>query len=126
MNKRAVGLIGESAVADWLQERGWNILNRNFTIRGGEIDIVAENGQFIAFVEVKSRQYGSSVWGREAVNSSKQKRLIRAAMFYLTSFPTTFQPRFDVAEVELKGEAVVGISYMPNAYDCGSGMDSGF
>lgn len=126
MNRRAVGQIGEEAVSVWLRERGWNILHRNFTIRGGEIDIVAENGQFIAFVEVKSRQYGSAIWGREAVNSSKQKRVIRASMFYLTNFPSSLQPRFDVAEVELNGGDVVGVSYIPNAYDCGSGMDSQF
>ena len=71
MNRTETGRLGEERICAYLTERGYNIAARNFRIRGGEIDIIAENGDYIAFVEVKSRKPGSMVGGFEAVNKRK-------------------------------------------------------
>ena len=86
-------------MAEKLHRDGWTIAARNFRCRMGEIDLVAENGTFLAFVEVKLRKddrFGSAC---EAVTASKQRKLRTAAQYYLMSHPTRLQPRFDVAEV---------------------------
>lgn len=96
---RTLGRWGEDRMAEWLQERGWRIAARNFRCRMGEIDLIAENGRYLAFVEVKLRKDGRYGAACEAVTLSKQRRLRAAAEYYLISHPTALQPRFDVAEV---------------------------
>ncbi|MGN0690377.1 MAG: YraN family protein, partial [Oscillospiraceae bacterium] len=53
MKNKEIGYAGEKLVAEFLESRGCEILCRNFTIRGGEIDIVAKDGEYLVFVEVK-------------------------------------------------------------------------
>lgn len=96
---RTLGQWGEDRMAEWLQARGWRIAARNFRCRMGEIDLIAENGRYLAFVEVKLRKDGSYGTACEAVTLSKQRKLRAAAEYYLISHPTALQPRFDVAEV---------------------------
>lgn len=96
---RLLGQWGEEQVAEKLRREGWTIAARNFRCRMGELDIVAKNERYLAFVEVKLRkndQFGSAC---EAVTPAKQRKLRAAAQFYLISHSTTLQPRFDVAEV---------------------------
>ena len=98
-NARLLGQWGEEQVAEKLRRGGWTIVARNFRCRMGELDIVAANETFLAFVEVKLRKddrFGSAC---EAVTTSKQHKLRAAAQYYLVSHPTRLQPRFDVAEV---------------------------
>ena len=117
MTTRELGRVGEDAVCAYLTERGWRVLVRNFTIRGGELDIIAENGEYLAFVEVKARKYGSMVSGVQAVTHRKQGLLIRTAAAYLYAHPTTLQPRFDIAEVVLQRGIPVQVDYFENAFD---------
>lgn len=94
-----LGRWGESLVAEYLRARGWQIVGAGYRCRMGEIDLIATNRRYIAFVEVKLRKsdaYGSAA---EAVNAGKQRRLQATAQLYLASHPTQLQPRFDVAEV---------------------------
>ena len=86
-------------MAEQLRRDGWTIVARNFRCRMGELDLVAENGTFLAFVEVKLRKDGRFGSACEAVTPSKQHKLRIAAQYYLMSYPTKLQPRFDVAEV---------------------------
>ena len=98
-NARLLGQWGEEQVAEKLRRDGWTIVARNFRCRMGELDLVAKNESFLAFVEVKLRKddrFGSAC---EAVTASKQRKLRAAAQYYLMSHPTRLQPRFDVAEV---------------------------
>ncbi len=96
---RRLGQWGEEQVAGLLLGQGWRIVERNFRCRLGEIDIVAENGAYLAFVEVKLRKDGRYGAACEAVTLSKQRKLRLTAQFYLLGHPTALQPRFDVAEV---------------------------
>lgn len=94
-----LGKWGEEQVADRLRRQGWRIAARNFRCRLGELDIIAENGVYLAFVEVKLRKNGRYGAACEAVTPSKQRKLRLTAQFYLMGHPTGLQPRFDVAEV---------------------------
>ena len=116
-NKRAAGNLGEDAVCAYLERQGAEILCRNFTVRGGEIDIIAKQGEYLLFVEVKTRRPGAMVSGAAAVDAKKQAHLIHAAEQYLLRNPVDLQPRFDVAEVEYSGSFVRHIEYIPFAFD---------
>ena len=117
MNRSETGRLGEERICAYLNDRGYNIAARNFRIKGGEIDIVAENGDYIAFVEVKSRKPNSMVGGFEAVNRRKQSLIIRTACEYMRRNPNLLQPRFDIAEVIIDRGNVLGIDYIENAFD---------
>ena len=116
-NKRKTGNLGEEAVCAYLTRQGAEILCRNFTVRGGEIDIVAKLGESLLFVEVKTRRPGSLVSGAAAVDAKKQRLIVKTAEQYLLKFPCDLQPRFDVAEVEYSGSFVRQIEYLESAFD---------
>ena len=116
-NKRKTGNLGEEAVCAYLTRQGAEILCRNFTVRGGEIDIVAKLGENLLFVEVKTRRPGSLVSGAAAVDAKKQRLIVKTAEQYLLKFPCDLQPRFDVAEVEYSGSFVRQIEYLESAFD---------
>ena len=116
-SKRAAGNRGEDAVCAWLQQHGAVILCRNFTVRGGEIDIIAQSGGFLLFVEVKTRRTGAMLSGAAAVTAKKQAHIIRTAEQYLLKNPCDLQPRFDVAEVEYSGTYIRHIEYLEGAFD---------
>ena len=117
MTKSETGRLGEESVCAYLTERGYTIAVRNYRIKGGEIDIIAENGDFIAFVEVKARKPDSMVSGFEAVNKRKRGLIIKTASDYCCKHPSVLQPRFDIAEVTIDSGRVLSIDYIPNAYD---------
>ncbi len=117
MNKTEIGNLGEESVCAYLEERGYTIAERNYRIRGGEIDIIALNGDYIAFVEVKTRKPDSMVGGFEAVNKRKKGLIIRTANDYMVRHPNLFQPRFDIAEVTAENGKVLDIDYIFNAFD---------
>ena len=117
MTKSEIGKLGEESVCAYLKERGYNIAARNYRIKGGEIDIIAENGDYIAFVEVKSRTPDSMVTGFEAVNTRKRGLVIKTAADYCCKHQNFLQPRFDVAQVIIENGKVLSIDYITNAYD---------
>jgi len=117
MTRSETGKLGEEAVCGYLREHGYNVAERNYRIKGGEIDIIAENGDYLAFVEVKSRKPDSMVTGFEAVNKRKQGLIIKTAAEYCCRHPNALQPRFDIAQVVIDGGRVLSIHYIQNAYD---------
>ena len=96
---QVLGRWGESRVAEYMREHGWIILAIGFKCRFGEIDIIAENEQYLAFTEVKLRKNTRFGTAAEAVDERKQQRIIVTAQAYLSKHPTQLQPRFDVAEI---------------------------
>ncbi|MDE6150306.1 MAG: YraN family protein [Ruminococcus sp.] len=116
-SNRDIGYAGETAVCKFLQKNGYEILKRNYTIRGGEIDIIAKKNDCIAFVEVKTRKFGALQCGEEAVTKSKQKRIIKTAQRYFSLLDEPFSGRFDVAVVEMSGEEIKKIKYYVSAFD---------
>lgn len=113
---QGTGRAGEEHAAKLLKRRGFRILERNYHSRFGEIDIIGENGQYLVFVEVKTRERNGLSDPLEAVTPAKRKRLILTAESYLMDHPTTLQPRFDVAAVFTKAGKIVGEEYIENAF----------
>ena len=121
MDKKAKGAFGESLAAEYLADRGYKIIERNWRCRYGEIDIIAEKNGVIAFVEVKTRRENAMVQPFEAVGFSKQKKIILSAECYLQNCEKELQPRFDVAGItESKG--TFKIDYLENAFDSGAAV----
>lgn len=116
MRARAKGNIGEEYAAQWLCRRGCRILARNYTVRGGELDIVALSGETLLFVEVKARRVGSMCTPAEAVDARKRRRILLCARHYIAETGQTAQPRFDVAEVYLDNGRPVRLNYIKNAF----------
>lgn len=81
--RQSFGRIGERLAADALEQRGYRITEHNFRCRFGEIDLVAEEGQDLVFVEVKTRRGTARGLPEEAVNSRKAKKLQEVACYYL-------------------------------------------
>ena len=116
-NKRAVGSAGEELVCRFLKQNGYEILCRNYTVRGGEIDIIAEKNDIIAFVEVKLRKYGAVVSGEESINYTKRKSLIKAAERYALTLPEGKSCRFDVAALDQDEQGGYKLKYYVSAFD---------
>ncbi|MDE6782007.1 MAG: YraN family protein [Ruminococcus sp.] len=117
MTRYETGRIGEDAVCVYLENLGYEIIVRNYRIKGGEIDIIARNDEYTAFVEVKSRKPNALVSGLEAVNKRKQALIIKTAADFCCKNPDTLQPRFDIAEVTVDNGKILSIDYIFNAYD---------
>lgn len=93
---RQLGDAAESRAAAYLQGRGYEILERNFVCKMGELDIVARQGETVVFVEVKSRASAKFGLAQEAVVSSKRRKLLRAAQLYAQLRGLDCPLRFDV------------------------------
>ena len=84
MNTRqAKGTAGEQLAADFLQGRGLTLIERNFRVRGGEIDLVCRDGRTTVFVEVRLRSHGDFGGAAASITAAKQARLILAARHWL-------------------------------------------
>lgn len=97
--RRALGASGEDAVADWYAHRGFRLVDRNWRVKGGEIDLIVTNGRVLVFCEVKTRSTERFGTGLDAVTPAKQARLRRLARQWLfVADPPWHGPlRFDVA-----------------------------
>lgn len=104
MNTHVVGEQGEDFAVKYLKKKKYKVIERNFSCKFGEIDIVATDGDFVVFVEVKSRADESFGKPREAVNWRKQQTIVKCANYWLYKNDQFGAPvRFDVIEV-LAGE----------------------
>jgi putative endonuclease len=115
---REFGMFGETLVVNVLKKRGVTILERNFTVRGGEIDIIAAKDGILCFIEVKTRSANSDEFSEavEAVTKAKQKRIIRAAKYYIYKTGNELQPRFDVCEVVIDNKKLEKFNYIADAF----------
>lgn len=117
MGSRRVGQEGEQAAAACLEGLGYRILARNVRFRAGEIDIVATEGGFLVFVEVKTRRGSRFGSPAEAVTAEKQRRLVRLAGIYLAHRGGNPPPcRFDVVSVELGPDGGYRCSVIKGAF----------
>jgi putative endonuclease len=94
------GREGERIAEEYLQVKGYSIRERNFRVRAGEVDIVAEKQGVIVFVEVKCRKSDAFSFPGEAVTRQKQRKLRTAASLWLVNHEGDQKPaRFDVVEI---------------------------
>jgi putative endonuclease len=107
---------GQKKAEEFLTQKGYRILTRNYRVKTGEIDLIARDGPYIVFVEVKSRSGLSYGHPREAVNTTKQNRIIQTARQYITRYAITDGDyRFDVVEV-LTTQEKTQINHIENAF----------
>ena len=108
-DRRALGAAGEQAAADWYEAGGYRVLDRNWRVREGELDLVALTSDgVVVFCEVKTRtsdRFGAPV---EAVTTTKQRRIRTLAAQWLAAHPEVGGAiRFDVASVLVAQDAPV-------------------
>lgn len=94
-----LGKTGEDKAVEFLTEKGWYILERNWRFRRNEIDIIARDGQTLVFIEVKSRRNNLYGEPEEAITTAKIRRLVIAADHYLRQKGLSCEARFDVVTV---------------------------
>ncbi|MBI4508614.1 MAG: YraN family protein [Deltaproteobacteria bacterium] len=105
MNRRAAGTQAENLAAEYLRKLGYVLLDRNYQIRQGEIDLVAQNGSVLCFVEVRSRSDNEYGLPEESINRTKRRRIARAAEHYLVARGRGDSTcRFDVVTVDGQGK----------------------
>lgn len=113
-NRRAVGSETERLAAEWLQQRGYHILERNFWCRYGELDLIAEEGGYLCFIEVKYRGSRRCGYPQEALDYRKRQRMTRTALAYMSmrQLPQGTPCRFDAVLLFHKE-----ITVLKNAFD---------
>ena len=111
--KHLTGSEGEAVAGRYLKKKGYTILGQNYFCRFGEIDLIARDGGYVVFVEVKTRTSSGFAQAREAVTPAKQRKLRAAASLYLAERRLDCRCRFDVAEVYWTSRR---INYIINAF----------
>lgn len=113
-NRREVGAKFERQAGEYLESLGYEVIEYNYRCKKGEIDLVAKDGEYLVFCEVKYRRDTHKGHPLDAVGYGKQRAISRCAMYYLMEHGLEGVPcRFDV--VGLEGEKVFLIK---NAFDC--------
>ena len=117
MNSRQSGTRWEKTAESFLRAHGLKLLQRNFSSRFGEIDLIMEDEKTIVFVEVKYRKSSHHGSGAEAVTFTKQGRLSRTAAWYLAKNPQRAEQicRFDVISIHPQKNDQ-GIKWIRNAF----------
>lgn len=99
-NTREIGSVFEKQAGEYLKTKGYIIIEYNFRCKTGEIDIIALDGETLVFCEVKYRSDNRKGTPFEAVTISKQKKISRTALYYITKHQITNMPcRFDVVGI---------------------------
>lgn len=118
IQRQQLGFLGENLAVSELTRRGYAILDRRYRTRHGEIDIVADDGGTIVFVEVKARATGEFGSAAEAVTPYKQRRLASMAVDYLARRRLSDRPcRFDVVAIDGADGASPVITVYCGAFD---------
>ncbi len=118
--RQELGKLGEALAVEELERRGYAVLARRYRTRCGEIDIVAEDGGTLVFVEVKARADAEFGTAAEAVTPWKQRRLVRMARDYLARGAVPERPcRFDVVAI-MFDRVPPTIELFQNAFDASS------
>lgn len=109
------GRYGESLAREYIINKGYKVLEVNYTTKLGEVDIIALDKNIIAFIEVKTRTNKNFGYAYEAVNFRKQKKIINTSNVYMKHKNIKdIQIRYDIIEVYL--ERQIDINHIENAF----------
>ncbi len=117
MTTAQTGRSGEDAATDFLRANGFLIRHRNWRSGRYEIDIVAERGDEIHFVEVKTRRAGSQTSPEDALTTHKRLSVQRAAAAYLALYNCDAEPVFDLAAVDVMPDGSLRVRYTEAAME---------
>ena len=127
--KQILGKLGEDIACDYLEKNKYRIVRRNVRLGKNELDIIAEDNDYLVFVEVKTRsclypESGDFGIPSRAVDEGKRKNTVKAARDYMAKNYVNKQPRIDVIEVymleqksEFKTPTVLKVNHIRNAFD---------
>ncbi|MCQ2461642.1 MAG: YraN family protein [Clostridia bacterium] len=113
---------GEDVATEYLIDRGFEILARNFRSRFGEVDIIAKDENYLCFIEVKTRTENKNLAsGFESIDITKQRKIYKTAEYFILRNAKlverdNLQPRFDCIEVNFSGNSA-DIKYAKNAFE---------
>ena len=120
MNQKGLGNRGEEIAAAHLERKGYEILERQCRTPVGEIDLIARDGKTLAFVEVKTRRSARYGQPAAAVGREKQRRITRAAMWYMMNKNRQGETppcRFDVVEIYATPNGAWNVRHLENAFE---------
>ena len=119
MSNRSLGNFGESLAKKYLKEQGYRILEENFRNKLGEIDLIAQDGKTICFIEVKTRRSTDQGQPYEAITPWKIRKLSQMATSYLKYKYRTLEipARFDVISIVQDNDFGSKIQLIKNAFD---------
>jgi putative endonuclease len=110
--RQITGAAGEDLALEYLQQKGWSLVERNFRCKGGEIDLVMQDKATLVFVEVRKRAASRFGDAAASVTPRKQARLIIAAQVFLQRYRQWPPCRFDVIAID-----DIELSWIPNAIE---------
>lgn len=106
--RKVLGNQGEEIASKFLQEKGYKILQRNFHSRFGEIDIIAQEGNTLVFVEVKTRWGQSFGLPEESITPWKIRSIIKTGQYFKLLHPNLSDSlRIDAVVIEMEGEKII-------------------
>lgn len=112
-----LGISGEDIAAEYLNKRGYKIIERNFRVPGGEIDIVAKDGRMLVFIEVKNYSYTNFYLPLYSITEKKKMRIYRTAEEYLYRRDVADNDcRFDAVLIHRNDKGKVRIDIIKNAF----------
>lgn len=115
---RQTGDLGEQLTAQYLVKNNYEIIERNYITRYGEIDIIARIDDIIVFVEVKTRKNADFAQAQEAVSNSKQRKIELTALLWLQKHGVELCSRFDVVEIYInKTDKTYKVNHLIGAFD---------
>lgn len=114
---KILGDFGEGLACEYLATLGYRVLERNFSCRAGELDIIALQGDTVVFIEVKTRSSEKYGLPSEAVSSAKQTKIVKTALYYLQrNRLLDYMCRFDVIEIIVDEENNHQIKLIKDAF----------
>ena len=114
MNKREIGARYEERASVYLEQQGYRIIEKNYRCRIGEIDLIAEDREYLVFVEVKYRSGTVYGQGLEHVDRRKQQVIGKVAAYYFTAHRFSDRLcRFDIVSIDGAGD----ILHFENAFE---------
>jgi putative endonuclease len=120
MNTTQIGAWAEEIAWQHIQQQGWQLVERNFFCKGGELDIIARKGQILAFIEVKYRKRQIMGGAIASLSRTKQRYLIHSAKVFLQRFPSlsNLDCRFDLIAISGSDSphSQVQIQWLDNAF----------
>lgn len=114
-NHNDLGKLGEELAADYLQEQGYTVIERNWTFQKAEIDIIAQKAETLAVVEVKTRSSLDFGNPQDFVNPKKIKLLVKAINEYVNQKDLEIEVRFDIIAIHKEGRKYK-IEHLINAF----------
>ncbi len=112
----SIGQKAEKFVAKYLQKKGLILITNNYNCRWGEIDLIMQDAEYLAFIEVRFRSRRDYVTGSQSVDYRKQQKIIKTASHYLQRQNDSECCRFDVVDIWKTHLGLYKLNWLPDAF----------